>query len=98
VRTSSTTLASGIFDPRLNSAAPTLFGLALYGRRFRVFDLDPMRWAPGTIGRGDSTLARFHKRHNLDITASLIALHGVGVGGYDRVRRRDVYHCEAARL
>ena len=43
---------------------------------------------------------RFHKRHNLDITASLIALHGVGVGvgGYDSVCRRDVYHCEAARL
>jgi hypothetical protein len=41
---------------------------------------------------------RFHKRHNLDITASLIALHGVGVGGYDRVCPRDVYHCEAARL
>jgi hypothetical protein len=46
----------------------------------------------------DSTLTRFHKRHNLDITASLIALHCVGVGGYDRVRRRDVYRCEAARL
>jgi hypothetical protein len=48
--------------------------------------------------RADGTLARFQKRHNLDITATLIALHGVGVGGYDRVRRRDVYHCEAARL
>jgi hypothetical protein len=40
----------------------------------------------------------FQNRHNLDITASLIALHGVGVGGNDRVRRRDLYHCEAAGL
>ena len=49
---------------------------------------------PGT----DCMLGRFQNRHNLDITASLIALHGVGVGGHDRVRRRDVYHCEATRL
>ena len=52
----------------------------------------------GAIELSDGTLARFQKRHNLDITASLIALHGLGVGGHDRVRRRDVYHCEAARL
>jgi hypothetical protein len=30
--------------------------------------------------------------------SALMALHDVGVGGHDRVRRRNVYHCEAARL
>lgn len=49
-------------------------------------------------GRARRPLARFQKRHNLDITARYFGLHGMGVGGHDRVRRRDVHHCENARL
>ena len=54
-----------------------------------------MRRTSRAIRRADRTLAPFQKRRH---HSALFALHGVGVGGYDRVCRRDVYHCEAAGL
>jgi len=50
-----------------------------------------MRRTSRAIRRADRTLAPFQKRRH---HSALFALHGVGVGGHDRVRHRNVHHDE----
>src|SRR5262252_8591736 len=47
-------ITNGIKQSRIDHLpAPIFFGFALHRWRFRIFDLDPMRRAPGAIGRAE---------------------------------------------